>query len=194
VPGVDATWSAATYDGAARSLVGALKFGSRVALAEAAAALIAGRAPAKILDGTIVPVPPAPLRRRRRGFDSAEAIASALGRRTGLPLAPCLARTQGRRQVGRRRSERLADPPSVRAVSPPPSVAVLVDDVMTTGATASECARVLRRAGASRVSVATVARTLKFASNFTEILPREEGLGSQPLQANEVPLAKAAGR
>jgi orotate phosphoribosyltransferase len=45
---------------------------------------------------------------------------------------------------------------------------VLVDDVYTTGTTASECARVLRRAGASRVWVITVARTLKIASKYQE--------------------------
>jgi predicted amidophosphoribosyltransferase len=157
VPGVDETWSAAPYADAARGLVAALKFGARVGLAEDAAAVIAGRAPADLLGGSIVPVPGAPGRRRRRGFDSAEAIAGALARRAGLPIVPCLARTQSRRQVGRPRAERVADPPRVRVLSPPPSQAVLVDDVVTTGATLGACATALRGAGAIRIVAVTLA-------------------------------------
>ena len=52
---------------------------------------------------------------------------------------------------------------------------ILVDDVYTTGATAMECAHVLRRAGASRVWVATVARTMKLASNYEDFQPEAEG-------------------
>lgn len=157
IPGLDRVWSLAAYEGVARQLVGALKFGSRIALAEEAAALIASRAPGELLTGVIVPVPPAPLRRRQRGFDSAEAIAAALARRTGLPLLPCLGRAQGRRQVGRQRAERLADPPRVRAVSPPPERALLVDDVTTTGATLGACAEALRTSGATTVVAITLA-------------------------------------
>jgi orotate phosphoribosyltransferase len=46
---------------------------------------------------------------------------------------------------------------------------VLVDDVYTTGTTATECARVLRKAGAAKVWVATVARTLKLASKYEDL-------------------------
>jgi predicted amidophosphoribosyltransferase len=157
VPGVDETWSAAPYDGAVRLLVAALKFRARPGLAEDAAALIASRAPAATQAGTIVPVPAAPLRRRRRGFDAAEAIAAALARRCALPIAPCLVRSESARQVGRRRAERLADPPRISAVSRAPLDALLVDDVMTTGATLGACAGALRTAGAVRVVAVTVA-------------------------------------
>lgn len=157
VPGIDETWSAAPYDGTARRLVAALKFGSRLGLAEDAAAVMAARAPAGLMGGTIVPVPAAPLRRRQRGFDSAEAIATALAKRTALPVAPCLIRTQTPRQVGRRRAERMADPPRVSAGSPIPDKAVLVDDVMTTGATLGACAEALRSGGATRVVAVTLA-------------------------------------
>jgi ComF family protein len=157
VPGIDATWSAAPYDGTARRLVGSMKFRSRLGLAEDAASIIAGRAPSRLLAGAIVPVPAAPARLRRRGFDAAEAIAVQLAKRTGFPVAPCLSRTQSARQVGRRRAERLVDPPAVQAVSPVPTEAVLVDDVMTTGATLGACAAALRSAGAARVVAVTLA-------------------------------------
>ena len=159
VAGLDATWSAAPYEGVARELVAGLKFRARLPLAKRASAVIAARAPADLLDGTVVPVPPAPARRRWRGFDAAEAIAAALSAETGLPAAHCLRRSQGRRQVGRPRAERLASPPQVRLAGPPPAAAVLVDDVVTTGATLGACARALRSGGCGRVVALTFARS-----------------------------------
>jgi predicted amidophosphoribosyltransferase len=151
VPGSDGAWAAAPYEGAARKLVAALKFSGRLRLAELAAELIAAGAPPALLDGSLVPVPAASWRRRRRGFDPAERIALSLARRTGLALAPCLERSNGPRQVGRGRAARLADPPRVRAAGPVPVRAILVDDVATTGATLRACAGALRSAGSERV-------------------------------------------
>jgi ComF family protein len=159
VPGLDAAWSAAPYEGVARDLVVALKFAARLPLARRAGAVIAERAPPDLLDGVIVPVPAAPRRRRRRGFDTAEAIAAALAVETGRPLERRLRRSQGRRQVGRPRSERLASPPRVRLAGRPPTAAVLVDDVVTTGATIGACARALRFGGCARVVALTFARS-----------------------------------
>ena len=159
VPGLDATWSAVPYEGIARDLVVALKFGARLPLARRAATVIAERAPAGLLEGVIVPVPPAPARRRWRGFDAAEAIAAALSVEAGLPLELCLRRSQGKRQVGRPRSERLASPPRVRLAGPPPGAAILVDDVVTTGATIGVCARALRSGGSDRIVSLTFARS-----------------------------------
>jgi ComF family protein len=159
VPGLDATWSAAPYEGVARDLVVALKFGARLPLASRAGAVIAALAPTGLLEGAIVPVPPAPARRRWRGFDAAEAIAAALSAETGLPLRRCLRRSQGRPQVGRPRSERLAAPPRVRLAEPPPDAAVLIDDVVTTGATLTACARALRSGGCEQVVALTFARS-----------------------------------
>jgi predicted amidophosphoribosyltransferase len=154
------TW-AAPYDGAARGLIATLKFRGGLGLAA-----IAGHAIAEALgDGpglwTVVPVPAAPLRRRRRGFDPAELIAGELATRLGLERAPVLGRANGRRQVGRPRGERLASPPQVRAIDPVPARALIVDDVLTTGATLSACAAALRDAGASEVRGAVFARALR---------------------------------
>jgi predicted amidophosphoribosyltransferase len=157
---LEAAWAAAPHDGAARELVVALKFRSLLPVAQLMAQRIADRAPPGLLSGTVVPVPPAPARLRRRGFDPAEEIAARLAALTGLRYHPCLARADGPRQVGRTRAARLGSPPSVRSLDTAPAVALLVDDVQTTGATLSACARALRRAGAEQVSAVTFARTL----------------------------------
>ena len=101
-----------------------------------------------------------PWRRRWRGFDPAEEIAGRGRALAGCRCAGCLRRAGGRRQVGRRRAERLADPPRVWAAGVPPASALLVDDVWTTGATLSACAAALRGAGCRRVVALTLARAL----------------------------------
>src|SRR5262245_59069362 len=104
-----ASWAPLAHDGPARAVVGALKFHGRLALADAMAAQIAAGAPGRLLDGaTLVPVPAARARRRRRGYDHAEVLARALAGRTGLPVARPLRRSTGARQLGAGRTERLA--------------------------------------------------------------------------------------
>lgn len=159
IQGLDAAWSAAPYEGTARELVAALKFRRRLPLARRAAEAIASRAPPEHLRGTLVPVPPDPWRARARGLDPAEEIALALAAISGLPLAACLARAPGPRQVGRPRAERLANPPRIRLRGPAPRQAVLVDDVLTTGATLAGCAQALCAAGSERVVALTFARS-----------------------------------
>jgi ComF family protein len=159
IPGLDAVWSACAYEGTARQLVIALKFGARLHLAARAAEAIAEAAPAELLAGEIVPVPAAPARRRWRGFDPADEIARSVAARLRLPLNRCLRRSQGRRQVGRPRRERLSEPPAVRLRGGAPALAVLVDDVVTTGATLAACTVALRRGGSRTVVALTFART-----------------------------------
>jgi predicted amidophosphoribosyltransferase len=142
-----------------RELVGALKFRRLLPLARRAAEAITSRVPPELLEGALVPVPPAPFRMRVRGLDPAEEIALALERLTGLPVAACLTRTDGPRQVGRPRVDRIAAPPRMRLREPPPPRAVLIDDVLTTGATLGASARALRNGGATRVVGLTFARS-----------------------------------
>jgi predicted amidophosphoribosyltransferase len=135
---------ACEYSGVARDLVRALKFGKRTSAATAIAAAMAPLLPAAT---ALVPVPAAPRRRRARGFDPAEVIANALARNCRCEVRHCLARGDGPRQVGRSRAERLADPPRVALISSPPSSAVLIDDVFTTGATLAASAQALGLVG-----------------------------------------------
>lgn len=119
----------------------------------------------------VVPVPLHARKLRQRGFNQSELIA-----RAALKLKPAPGRLQlgagilerrreTQSQIGLSRHQRRENMRGAFAVAKPDELAgrqiLLVDDVFTTGTTASECARILRRAGAGEVYVATVARTLK---------------------------------
>lgn len=159
-PGLDRAWSSAPYEGVARNLVAALKFRHLLPVAELMADRMQWLAPAHMLSGVVVPVPAAPTRLRRRGFDPAGELAAALAERLGAPLEGCLVRRGGRRQVGRRRAERIGQPPRIHATGTVPRSVLMVDDVLTTGATLTACAQALRAAGAARVVAVTFARRL----------------------------------
>src|SRR5919201_5060573 len=159
-------WAAVGYEGPARALVRALKFRGAVKLVDAMAAQMAANAPPELLVGrTLVPAPLHPLRRRRRGFNQAEELAHALGARTGLAVIDCLERSgAGARasQVGRARGDRLAalsGSVRMRAHAAVPLRPLLVDDVVTTGATLAACAAGLVAVGARGVEAIAYART-----------------------------------
>ena len=158
-------WAPLAYEGPARALVAGLKFRAARRLAEQLAAPIVARAPPSLLEeGVLVPVPIERARLRRRGFNQASLLASAIARRTGLPLEHALVCLPGRRpQTGRPRGERLAGMRgrfALRGGARPPPRPLLVDDVITTGATLAACAAVLRDAGSRRVGALAYARTL----------------------------------
>jgi predicted amidophosphoribosyltransferase len=158
--GIDRAWSSAPHDGVARSLVGALKFRRLLPVAELMADRMHWLAPGHLLGGAVVPVPAAPPRLRSRGFDPAGELAAALAATLGTESTPCLVRRGLGHQVGRRRADRIGNPPKIEAVTEAPRGVLLIDDVLTTGATLTACAMALRGAGAKRIVALTFTRRL----------------------------------
>src|SRR5215212_7818520 len=160
---VDGVWAPVAYAGPARAVVAALKFRGATRVADAMAAAVVAAAPADWLaaGAVLVPVPLHAVRRRRRGINQAERLARALSSRTGLPVAEVLVRGGSRAtQMGRGRGERLAGiAGSVGVRGAVPARVVLVDDVVTTGATLAACAEALRAAGSVDVRAVAYART-----------------------------------
>lgn len=172
-PRFDRARAALVYGGPARTVLLALKHGDRQYLAPMMAGHMA-RSGAGMLgpDTLLVPVPLHRWRLWRRGFNQAALLARALAARGGGELAvDALIRAKptppsmGMGRAARARNVRGAFRVRDRAQIAGRTV-VLVDDVLTTGATADACARVLRRAGARAVHVLTFARAVRDAGEM----------------------------
>ena len=161
--GYDAAYSFGLYEGPLRQMIQLFKYSGIETLAKPLGEMLARALPRDERVDVIVPMPLHWRRRWQRGYNQAGLLARVLGRQTGLPVQSLLRRTQSTRaQAGLSRRERRANVAAVFAVPRSAAVSgkhvVLVDDVLTTGATAAACARALRQAGAARVLVLTVAR------------------------------------
>ena len=184
-PAFDGARSFGLYAGKLRQAVLRLKFAGQEKLGEHLGELLApawdSLAPAREFGSPlIVPVPLHPSRRRERGFNQSELLAEgvvrALGRRCG-GVAPQIAKACLRRkratppQTGLSVAARRENPRGAFAVVEAGAVQgraiVLVDDVMTTGATLSACARALKRAGAAHVMGLTLARATPLFPDLT---------------------------
>jgi len=160
--------SAFKHAGAAREAVREFKFRGRRALSATLAHVflrfLAGKPELTRGLDAVLCVPLHRNRERERGYNQAAELAKAISGPLSLPfLGGAVKRSRPTPpQVGLNRSDRIANVHGVFSVPDPGVIAglslLLVDDVMTTGSTASECARELVRAGAGEVRVATFAR------------------------------------
>ena len=167
-----------SYDGALRDLIHVLKFQqvrpAAAVLGRMLAETIANLEQAMPVGAiAVVPVPLHPRKQAQRGFNQAQMIARTALQQLSRPKrfdlceGVLLRRRETGSQIGLTRHQRRENLRGAFAVSDAARIVnrdiLLIDDVLTTGTTASECARVLLRAGAARVWVATVARTLKIS-------------------------------
>lgn len=152
----DGIRAAFAFDGVARELIVALKFRHRRSVARVIAAQMVRRLRLQHVD-LVTWAPTSARRVRRRGYDQAEAIAQSVARQLGVPCRRLLYRAHGGPQTGKSRADRLAGP-AFRARRPRHDLSVLViDDVVTTGATLRTAAEALRGAGVARVELVAAA-------------------------------------
>jgi ComF family protein len=155
--GVDSCVALLTYAGAGRELVARLKYRNARASVPFLARGMAAVVPAPIDVVTWAPTTPA--RMRGRGFDQARLLARAVARQLGVPCRPLLRRRPGPAQTGRDAVARHAGPGFSARRALDGRRVLLVDDVVTTGATVTAAARALTKAGAGEVHVVAAART-----------------------------------
>jgi len=154
VEGLDGAWALLAYEGPGRDLVQALKFRNRRSAVGVLAAAMAGQVTER--PGVVTWLPATPAHRRERGFDQAELLARRVGRTLGVPARRLLVRRPDRPQTGLPRAERLRGP-ALRPRRGVGGTVLVVDDVVTTGASLRAAAGALREAGADRILGLTLA-------------------------------------
>lgn len=160
---------AAPFSGRVRQVLLGFKYRNRRAIAGHLAGLVVNRlAAGGVRPDVVTWAPTARRRRHERGFDQAELVARQVARQLGLPCRRLLDHTGAvGPQTGRGRAERqlrMVAPPLRASPRVPAAHVLVVDDVVTTGATLRAAAGVLRAAGATDVTMAAVAATPGLAS------------------------------
>jgi predicted amidophosphoribosyltransferase len=151
--------AAVSYQGVGRRLLLGLKYGNCRTLAEPLAIRMARLVEPGAVD-IVTWAPTSPRRTRRRGFDQAELLAQAVASELGVPCRRLLRRvSRSRPQTGRNRAERRVGPSFVGRRQWGAVTILVVDDVVTTGATLRAAERALLRAGAAQVLMLAGAAT-----------------------------------
>lgn len=170
-PAFDHARAGVVYDDHARSLILAYKHGERLECARAFVPWMLRAGDELLAEASlIVPVPLHFWRLAKRGFNQSSLLARELSRLTGVPWLPDgfdKTRSTASQQTLTARQRQTNVTANVFALTTQARQAmadahvVLIDDVYTTGATANACARVLRKAGAARIDVLTIARVVR---------------------------------
>jgi ComF family protein len=162
-PALDWARSARIYDGWVRAAISSFKYENERARVDHLAALLTEALREPPEQAVVVPVPLHPSRRRSRGYNQSELLAVAVALATGSPVEHALIKSRATRpQMGLSADERAVNVRDAFEIAGGAQVEgrsfLLVDDVLTTGATISACAETLKRARARWVGAATVAR------------------------------------
>ena len=171
--GLDEVFSAGVYDGSLRKLIHLFKFdlfkfdGVRP-LARPLGGFLAQALPREQRFDVIVPMPLHWRRRGRRGFNQSDLLAREIGRRWNIPVRKLVRRKRATApQAGLTSSQPRKNVQgafeAAKAAKLHGMSVLLIDDVLTTGATAGACARVLKRAGAAHVALLALARRDRWA-------------------------------
>ncbi len=164
-PAFDRSYAALCYQWPVDALIGHLKYGGDWSLAHPLGAWLAHIATADHgAPDCLIAMPLHPARQKLRGFNQSLEIAKVLARQWRRPIHPSIERlVDTPSAAGAHREDRARQVKGAFRLRQPLSGqrVVLVDDVMTTGATANECAAAIKAAGAAEVEVWVVARTLK---------------------------------
>jgi competence protein ComFC len=161
--GFDAAYSFGFYEDELRELIHLFKYGRIQTLAKPLGRLLASALPREQSFDVIVPMPLHWRKRWQRGFNQAALLAREIARRTHAPLSCALRRVKHTSaQAGLTNAKRRQNVSGAFRARRKPALAgkrvLLIDDVLTTGATAASCARALRLAGAREVTLLTLAR------------------------------------
>ena len=155
-------WIRSEYKELTKELVHKLKFERAIASAEVIAEAIVRVLPEDVHGFIIIPIPTATSRKRQRGYDQSVMIARHVAKLTNLPMHQYLLRIGQSRQVGSKKADRIIQLTDAYRVIHRKKLlgkhVILVDDVMTTGATLESAAKILRSVGVKRVDGLVFAR------------------------------------
>lgn len=161
---MNSVWVCGVYKGQLKQLIHEYKFAHKRAAVQDLVTLLDALLPPIDPQTIITNVPTASSHIRERGFDHGALLAKTFARKRGLVYVSCLARTGQSRQLGLNRAERLQNIDGLFHIKSNSLIKgakfLIIDDVVTTGASINEAAKVLKHSGAYAVNAATTAQTV----------------------------------